>query len=1542
MTKLHRLLLLLLILIPASLLFSQDLYWEEPELAIPSGAGFSQIRSSDDLIYYFWQEHEGNGEEAEVYISMATSINGIDWEKRTRFLGPFLFTGNEIQFYSVIVKPDGEIFLAVSEPDNHIKIYSSIDDGDTFTWLSESAPLPTRIMPRFSQTADGGFILFATLASQVVGSNNLGISYSLSSEGRVWTEFKSLTPEERFRGTFLPTHTDLNGRDYVVFQSFTTGDVATFQLYSKYSDDGGNTWSAPVFITDFFDPLDGFGENPFQYDNQRPNLGVINNQLNLTWERSAAGQPSQIFHMLLDRNGGRRGEGEQISRGNRSCEKPQVFGFNNDTYLLWFDNRAGDYHVVLSKSDGLFWDDLDMTVLMRGNSTFPSYINFKGDLYLFWENEKSNRSALISLAPDKTVSSPLLRGSNFSERVPVKQDDFVISWNSPADSSGIAGYSYILSRDKDAVPPRKLMTLDRNRVAEVNVEEDGLWYFHLTAEDYAGNWSEPSTIVFNRDTTPPEPVLFAIPEVDEDGMLLSNTSTLIWEPPVYDPYITSYTYRLQYIAGPQSEIIVEPSSLASPPSRSLSENPSFRFYNRDNGYYALTVKAIDVAGNIGLPKSLFFRMNKYIPVTYVTRVGVELDELGAYSLSITGRGFSVGGDIEMVILDLDKQPPYDIEIPLDSELYAVETDRYISGPILDEIYTGDYWVGVVHPERGLHFSRSSVELTSLGTVKFGDFEAGKSNRWQNVPGSRWTLSFNLVLILALMVFLGIMLLLTSRRLVKVVQEGRDLQREVRLLLSGPVDGDEETKKRISGMKKKGIGLRFKFVLMVTILVLIIVAMISVPLAVITSGQQEEILAQGLEQRAEVLLESLASGARTYLPTKNLLELGNLPAQMGAMGEDAVFVTITSQGIPDTDDFDPESFDYIWSTNEDRLLKDGRITGGAVKNDDPVSLILPDLAAEINQVADSRVSEIAEEIVRLNEQTAPLVAEFIRTGDAETEEAINAIQDQLRQLDETLTLRLYEIGDQVFSLPKFDPQVFAAEKTTYIFFKPILYRSSDDDIFFRGIVRLGVSNSRIIDDINDSREQLMIIIGTVAVIAMALGVLGALLLAVLIIRPINILVRGVEQIRDAEKKQELEGKPINTKTKDELAQLAETINEMTDNLIEAEKANEMLLVGKDVQKQFIPLELLKGSSVKMTTGKLENDKVAIFGYYEGALSVSGDYFDFRKIDENHIAFIKCDVAGKGVPASLIMVQVATIFTRFFRNWIRRNEDNLLAGKKGLAVPNIATLVDQINDILDYVEVAKAGRFAAFIIGILDIETGKCELSHAGDKFVHIYDHEKGMYTRTLDELPSAGSFPSDLIEMKGGFTRAVQVLKKNDALILYTDGLEEAQRQFRNANYDVIICDEPGLEQGELHGTHPVGNDNEELSNGRIHEIVNTVFAKGVYNLFKYHNPVENEAITFDFSNCEGNIEDAVMALMSIEKVFRFYPHPSSGPQDIIRVDRKIDDFLKKHFVEYKSYFHHPIEMKGISTDDAQLYSFYSHLREDHQYDDLTVLGILKK
>jgi hypothetical protein len=124
---------------------------------------------------------------------------------------------------------------------------------------------------------------------------------------------------------------------------------------------------------------------------------------------------------------------------------------------------------------------------------------------------------------------------------------------------------------------------------------------------------------------------------------------------------------------------------------------------------------------------------------------------------------------------------------------------------------------------------------------------------------------------------------------------------------------------------------------------------------------------------------------------------------------------------------------------------------------------------------------------------------------------------------------------------------------------------------------------------------------------------------------------------------------------------------------------------------------------------------------------------------------------------------------------------------------------------------------------------------------------------------------------------------------------------------------------------------------RIEAVIQAVFNKTVYSLYKYHNPVKDEELIFDFSSCEGRLDEAVMALIAIEKVFRIYPDPKASKEEIVQIDKKVDEFLKKHFIQYKFYFKHHLD----SEDDAD-YNYYTHMKEDEQYDDLTILVVRKK
>jgi len=229
-------------------------------------------------------------------------------------------------------------------------------------------------------------------------------------------------------------------------------------------------------------------------------------------------------------------------------------------------------------------------------------------------------------------------------------------------------------------------------------------------------------------------------------------------------------------------------------------------------------------------------------------------------------------------------------------------------------------------------------------------------------------------------------------------------------------------------------------------------------------------------------------------------------------------------------------------------------------------------------------------------------------------------------------------------------------------------------------------------------------------------------------------------------------------------------------------------------------------------------------------------------------------------------------------------------------------------------------------------------NAGDNLIHIYDAEtQKKKTITLPESAAAGVFPTFMVDMKGGFRVQTLKLKPGDVLFLYTDGIEEAKRLFRDKNYNPIVCAEPGLEPESPHNFHQVGQESEELDPKRVNAIIEAVFHKSTFTLTKDHHPIENEELVFDFSSCEGSAEEAIMALVSVEKIFRMYKNPSATEFDKVQVDAKIDEFLNKHFLQYNDY----CSNKNPHSEFAE-YLYYTEVNEDPQYDDLTLIAIKRK
>jgi len=1497
-------------------LFSQDVfYWENPVLFSPGSAKFPVSATNGSLSVLLWQESSATS----INLSLAVKTQDQNWTIRRSIAGPYPYSGTEPSIASVVVDTRNRILIAVSLPTNETEILISNDLGLSFTAIRLKGDVNSTLAPRLATRADGGYYLFITRGQD----QSLSIFYSRSDDGLTWTDFAPFVSDPRLKLTFLPSHGTLGFTDYVVFQALT-GDVRpTFQLFLTTSSDGGLSWTPPRQLTSFLDPYVSTRREPEYFDNQRPFILGSGGSLFLVWERRPSNGNPQIYGMELSPDGQIIGEVEQISPQGVYANNPVVLSIKGRWTIFWFDNRRGQNRVYMAQKKGLDWEDEDLSA-SSGEATFARPILDSSGLYVFWQTQRASQNRLVLLSPDTTVAKPPLKPLNFQNGQRLRADRVQIGWSMPKDSSGILGYSYVWTQNPEAVPPKSILVYAVTNKTEQIAREDGPWYFSIRAQDFAGNWSEPNTVYFVRDTTPPPAASIIGPELDEQGFLVSNTFTIQWNPPPASD-VAGYTWNLEYI-GP-SELFGQLSladfeaklSATYPavksPLRFMGKGTKASFTNQDNGIWRFTLSVVDTVGNISQPSVYYFRTNKYIPYTIVRYVDTKKDEQGKLLIRILGRGYLEGGKIISLFIDRDGLPPYDREYSLEKDDYRIISDREITGITVEDLDAGQYRIGLIHSGRGLYRTSPILQVDEMGTVKFGDFTRIWQPSWSVAPKRTFTVDVALLSVFAIIIFALLGLFIAVRGIGSVLTETAMLRMDAVALITGePMTIEKQ--KAVTRIKRRGMGLGIKLAIFTIILVSMVVVMVSVPLTLMMTRTQEATLLQGLRDRSKVLLESLASGARAYLPAQNVLELGFLPAQTSAVPE-ATYATITGFGSKAT-----IFSDHVWATNDPDILTKidtPEFQPGLSRLQDPISPRIAAIAKELDDQARSEVGDISKTIADLTREALTLA---LKT-DAESVRRRDDIQLTTRNLEARLNEKLTQLASNIGSEPEFPTDKLPPKgQSRYIFFKPVLYRQGSEDIYFRGLVRLEVTIDSIYAQVDAGRKALIQVTAFIALIALVIGVIGAIFVSVYIVSPILKLVEHVKKIKDTEDKSELEGHDISIKSKDEIAILGDTINEMTHGLVKAALASKDLTIGKEVQKKFIPLET-DAQGNKLTTGHLDAKYAEFFGYYEGAKGVSGDYFDYINLDDRYFAIIKCDVAGKGVPAALIMVQVATLFLNSFRNWKPTPE--------GL---NISRVVYEINDLLE--KLRFKGRFAAFTLCLFDSQTGLVRFCNAGDNIVHWFDASSGsLQTLTLPPSPAAGVLDNDLIDMKGGYQIQTLKLDPGDILFLYTDGIEEAKRSFRNSFYEIITCTEG--ENGAVHGNHVAGQSDEELGYDRVSAIIDAVFNRRQFILEKYHNPDNEQKLVFDFTTCQGTISEAVMALVSVEKIFRLYKDPSARSDERILVDRKIDEFLMAHFNQYGYYV-----QKKVENTQQKEYLYYMGVREDEQYDDLTILGIRRK
>ncbi len=191
----------------------------------------------------------------------------------------------------------------------------------------------------------------------------------------------------------------------------------------------------------------------------------------------------------------------------------------------------------------------------------------------------------------------------------------------------------------------------------------------------------------------------------------------------------------------------------------------------------------------------------------------------------------------------------------------------------------------------------------------------------------------------------------------------------------------------------------------------------------------------------------------------------------------------------------------------------------------------------------------------------------------------------------------------------------------------------------------------------------------------------------------------------------------------------------------------LLENREIQKEIdvaagIQKRLLPENLPAFNTGSAKI-------YSLPARGISGDYFDAIKLDETRILYTICDVAGKGVPASMLMIMIRTIL-------------HTISHKHKSA----HTLLKELNyHIAGRIGVDQYATMAVFIL-----DTGKNEISYSNAAHHPLYLYRKReQQFRSFDTegLPIG-------VDKQGQFGHKRIKLHRGDYIFLFTDGLPEAR------------------------------------------------------------------------------------------------------------------------------------------------------------------------
>jgi phosphoserine phosphatase RsbU/P len=190
-------------------------------------------------------------------------------------------------------------------------------------------------------------------------------------------------------------------------------------------------------------------------------------------------------------------------------------------------------------------------------------------------------------------------------------------------------------------------------------------------------------------------------------------------------------------------------------------------------------------------------------------------------------------------------------------------------------------------------------------------------------------------------------------------------------------------------------------------------------------------------------------------------------------------------------------------------------------------------------------------------------------------------------------------------------------------------------------------------------------------------------------------------------------------------------------LEKQRMEQDIAVAASIQQRIIPSELPRIDGYDMAGTNIPSK------------SVGGDYYDCIPLPDGRYVFVIADVSGKGIPAALLVSSLNAYLTAYLESTL-----------------SLVEIVARLDTSIHHA--STDDKFITAFFGLLDPISGAMECVNAGHTTV---------YWRKADgavvEL-SKGGIPLGMLDLSLPYESERFTFSSGDRLLLYTDGIPEAQ------------------------------------------------------------------------------------------------------------------------------------------------------------------------